>query len=106
MAPVRALLADLRHPNNKHIISKIIAVVAIGGGVGINDGNANYGKGEYDETTGVDKTTLEWLSVEYNTKTNECAVIATRNDSGKKRKFYLEVPAAIASGVASGVDFL
>lgn len=70
--------------------TQIIEVVAIGGGVGINYGNANYGKGEYDETTGVDKTTLEWLSVEYNTKTNECAVIATRNDSGKKRKFYLE----------------
>ncbi len=28
-------------------------------GVGINDGNANYGKSEYDEDTGVYKTTLE-----------------------------------------------
>ena len=53
--------------------TQIIEVVAIGGGVGINDGNANYGKSEYDETTGVVKTSLEWLSVEYNTKTNECA---------------------------------
>ena len=59
-------------------------------GVSINDGNANYGKSEYDEATGVYKTTLEWLSVEYNKATNECIVIATKNDSGKKRRFFLE----------------
>lgn len=58
--------------------------------VEINDGNANYGKSEYDENTGVYKTTLEWLSVEYNKSTNKCFVIATKNDSGKKRTFYLE----------------
>ncbi len=58
--------------------------------VEINDGNANYGKSEYDENTGVYKTTLEWLSVEYNKSTNKCIVIATKNDSGKKRTFYLE----------------
>lgn len=59
-------------------------------GVAINDGNANYGKSVFDETTGVSKTTLEWLSVEYIRGTNECNVIATKNDSGKKRMFYLE----------------
>ena len=59
-------------------------------GVSINDGNANYGKSEYDETTGLTKTTLDWLSVEYNKATNECTVIATKNDSGKKRTFFRE----------------
>ena len=59
-------------------------------GVGINDGNAKYGKSVFDETTGISKTTLEWLSVEYNRGTNECTVIASKNDSGKKRTFYLE----------------
>ena len=59
-------------------------------GVGINDGNANYGKSEYDEITGLTKTTLDWLSIEYNRATNECNVIASKNDSGKKRTYFLE----------------
>ena len=59
-------------------------------GVSINDGHANYGKYEYDETTGLTKSTLDWLSVEYNKATNECTVIASKNDSGKKRTYYLE----------------
>ena len=58
-------------------------------GVGINDGNANYGKGEYDETAGVSRTTMDWLSVKYNPATKECTVTATKNDSGKKRTLYL-----------------
>ena len=59
-------------------------------GVGINDGNANYGKGEYDETAGVSRTTMDCLSVKYNPATKECTVTATKNDSGKKRTLYLE----------------
>ena len=58
--------------------------------VSINDGNANYGKSEYNETTGLTKSTLDWLSVEYNKATNECTVIASKNNSGKKRTYYLE----------------
>lgn len=59
-------------------------------GVGINDGNANYGKGEYDETAGVSRTTMDWLSVKYNPATKECTLLPPRTILGKNGHYILK----------------
>ena len=57
----------------------------------IYDRNGEYESvDEYDETTGVYRTTVGWLCVEKTISDSQVTVTATRNDSGKRRTLYLE----------------